>query len=84
VKQGLLTLQFAIKKDRQMRATEITSSSGDDVLDREARDCVSLLKMADSFPVAFKGKELVLRMQLLYKAGRGVACARSRAAGSRG
>jgi TonB family protein len=64
--QGLVTVQFVLNKDGRVGAAEIASASGDDLLDRAARDCVSPLKVDAPLPVEFKGTDLTVRMQLLY------------------
>ncbi len=66
IKQGQVTVQFVLNKDGRVGATEIASPSGDDLLDRGARDCVSPLKTDAPLPAEFKGKDLMVRMQLLY------------------
>jgi TonB family protein len=76
IKQGQVTVQFAIKKDGRLGTVELTSPSGDDVLDRDARTCVAALK-GKPLPVEFKGREVGVRMQLLYKL-QGVELAPSR------
>jgi TonB family protein len=69
IKQGQVTIQFVLNKDGRVGATEIASPSGDDLLDHGARDCVSPLKTDASLPAEFKGKDLTVRMQLLYSVG---------------
>ena len=76
IKQGQVTVQFAIKKDGRPGTVELTSASGDEALDRDARACVAALK-GKPLPVEFKGRELGVRMQLLYKL-QGVELAPSR------
>ena len=66
IKQGQVTIQFAIRSDGVVGATEIDSSSGDDVLDHDARKCVSPLKTDKALPSGFKDKDVVARMQLLF------------------
>ena len=66
IKQGQVTIQFVLNKDGRVGATEIASPSGDDLLDRGACDCVSPLKIDAPLPAGFKGKDFIVRMQLLY------------------
>ncbi len=66
LKEAQVTVEFAISSKGQVGRNEIASSSGDDALDRGARDCVSSLKTHKPLPSGFEGKELVVRMQLLY------------------
>jgi len=69
IKQGQVTVQFAITRDGRVGATEMASSSGDDRLDRGARECVSTPKPVAALPVAFRGNELLVQMQFLYNGG---------------
>ncbi len=66
IKQGQVTIQLVLDKDGRVGGTQIASSSGDDLLDRSARDCVSPLKADAPLPAEFQGKEVTVRMQLLY------------------
>jgi TonB family protein len=66
IKQGQLTIQFAIQPDGAVGGAEIALSSGDEVLDRDARQCVAPLKIDRALPADVKGKNVVVRMQLLY------------------
>lgn len=63
-KEGQVTVQAAIEPDGKVGRAEILSPSGDGVLDKDARDCVTSLK-ANPWPME-KGKELGVRMQFLY------------------
>lgn len=67
VKEGQVTVQFRIENDGQLSAIEVTSSSGDVVLDHDAVACISPLKAGKPFPVDLKAKKLITQMQLLYK-----------------
>ena len=69
IKHGQVIVQFAVEKDGRADATEIAVSSGDEALDRNARECISTLKIGALFPAAFGEKELLVRMQLLYNLG---------------
>jgi hypothetical protein len=64
--KGNADAQNSLKKDGRVGATKIVSSSGDGRLDRGARDCAASLKTDALFPVEFKGKDLMVRIQLLY------------------
>ena len=69
LKKGQVAIQFSIGKNLRIGATEIASSSGDDVLDRDARDCVSPLSTDKPLPAELNGNDLIVRMQLLYNMG---------------
>ena len=66
IKEGQVVVEFAIEMDGRVDGPEIVLSSGDDVLDRDARDCISALKNGAPLPAAFGGEQLTVRMQLLY------------------
>ncbi len=66
LKQGQVTVQFAIVAEGRIGAIQIASPSGDEVLDRDAHDCVSSLKIDKPLPAELNGNDLVVRMQLLY------------------
>ena len=69
LEQGQVKAQFAITKDKQISATEITSSSGDAVLDQDAKNCISSLKIENPLPAELGGKDITVHMQLLYNMG---------------
>jgi TonB family protein len=65
MKSAQAIVQFAINKDGRVGAVQISSSSGDDILDRRARECVAPLKAGNRWPPDFKGTQLVVKMQML-------------------
>jgi TonB family protein len=66
IKRGQVAIQFVLNQDGRVGAAEIASSSGDDLLDRGARDCVLPLKTNAPLPPDFIGKDFKVTMQLLY------------------
>jgi TonB family protein len=66
IKQGQVTMQFAIRRDGRVKDVEVISTSRDRMLDQEALDSVAALKQVKPLPAELKRKELVVRVQLLY------------------
>src|SRR6266496_147077 len=66
VKRGQLTIRFAISRDGHTQPTDFVSSSGDQLLDGIARDCIATLKLDKPLPSDLNGKDLVVKMQMLY------------------
>ena len=66
IKRGQLTIHFVISQDGHVHTTDIVSSSGDQLLDGVARDCIATLKSDKLLPSDLNGEDLVVNMQMLY------------------
>lgn len=64
LQQGQVTVKFTMRSNGRVDRAEIASSSGDDALDRAARDCVATLKTGKPLPA--EPKELFVRMKFLH------------------
>jgi len=66
IKQGRLTVQFAISRDGHVHTVEIVSSSGDQILDGMARDCINALTFDKALPPNVERDPLVVKAAMLY------------------
>jgi TonB family protein len=67
LKQAQLTVEISIEGDGSVHAPSIVMSSGDELLDRDVRGCISPTNMGKPLPAEIKDKNLVVRMQVLHK-----------------
>jgi TonB family protein len=66
MKQGIVSIQFAITKDGQVAGLRLVSSSGDVALDRAAWGGITGSNPFPPLPPEFKGQYLALRFRFLY------------------
>jgi TonB family protein len=66
VKQARLTVQFAISRDGHVHTVEIVSSSGDEILDGMARDCINGLIVNKPLPPNVNRDHLIVNVPMLY------------------
>jgi TonB family protein len=66
LKQAQLTLEISIEDNGRVHAPSVVTSSGDELLDRDVRGCISPTKMEKPLPAEVKDKNVVMRMQVLH------------------
>ena len=66
LKKGEVTVHFAVLKNGQLADPQMTSGSGDAVLDQAALSGITTSEPFDQLPPEFKGDSIGLRMHFLY------------------
>lgn len=66
LKQAQLMVEISIEEDGSVHAPSVVTSSGDELLDRDVRGCISPTNMGKPLPAEIKDKNLVVRMQVLH------------------
>jgi TonB family protein len=69
-KTGTVTIQFSIERDGTLGTLRVSSSSGDDELDKAAMVAIRSIKSFPAVPATVRADHLLLRINFLYNPAR--------------